>query len=137
MLNSCWLHVDPLLTYYLDSEPTNLCSYSLMLCALQRRIMYKFYFLWFEPTIYDLYLPLSTIISFSGISRAQYLYIISIYQRNKLYNAYFSSIFFSSTISLVQSCFESKTRGCNNIQFLMARTTLAFYYRKNYPSSLH
>ena len=34
----------------------------------------------------------------------------------------------------VQTCFEQHTRGCNNLQFIMARTTLNFYQRMEYPA---
>ena len=36
------------LTYYPDSEPTSLCSFSLMLCAQWRSNKYQFYSLWFD-----------------------------------------------------------------------------------------
>jgi hypothetical protein len=37
-------------THYLDSEPTNLCSFSLVLRDYQRRTKYQFCILWFDPT---------------------------------------------------------------------------------------
>ena len=45
------------LTHYSDSEPTNLCSFSFMLCAQRRSNKYQFLSLWFDLTgvpIYDL-----------------------------------------------------------------------------------
>jgi hypothetical protein len=51
----CGYTCHPTLTRYPDSEPTRFCSFSLMLCALQRSNKYQFYSLWFdliEPTIY-------------------------------------------------------------------------------------
>jgi hypothetical protein len=43
-------HVTPLLTHYSDSEPTSLCSYSLLLCAYQKNSKYQFYMLLFGLT---------------------------------------------------------------------------------------
>ena len=40
----------PIRTYYPDSEPTGLCSFSLMLRAQRRSNKYQFYSLWFDPT---------------------------------------------------------------------------------------
>ena len=37
-------------TYYSDSEPTSLYSYSLRLHALRRSNKYQFYSLWFDQT---------------------------------------------------------------------------------------
>jgi len=38
------------LGHYLDSEPTSICSFSLMLRAKRRSNKYQFYSLWFDPT---------------------------------------------------------------------------------------
>ena len=40
-------------THYSDSEKISLCTYSLMLCVLQRSSKYKFYSLWFDPTGFE------------------------------------------------------------------------------------
>ena len=37
-------------THYSDSEPTSLCSFSLMPHAQRRSIKYQFHSLWFDPT---------------------------------------------------------------------------------------
>ena len=37
-------------THYLDSEPTSLCSYTLVLCTYRRSSKYQFYSLWFDQT---------------------------------------------------------------------------------------
>ena len=42
-------HVDPPKTHNPHSEPTSLCSHSLMLCAYYRSSKYQFNSLWFHP----------------------------------------------------------------------------------------
>jgi hypothetical protein len=44
-----WIDMSPTPTHYSDSEPTRLCSFSLMMCALWRSHKYQFYSLWFDP----------------------------------------------------------------------------------------
>ena len=42
-LTPTWTH------YHHDSEPTSLCSYSLMMCTYRRNNKYQCYYLWFYP----------------------------------------------------------------------------------------
>jgi hypothetical protein len=44
-----WIDMSPTPTHYSDSEPTSLCSFSLMMCALWISHKYQFYSLWFDP----------------------------------------------------------------------------------------
>ena len=44
----CWQTSRSTPTHNPDSEPTSLCSYSLMLCAQWRSCKYQFYNLWFD-----------------------------------------------------------------------------------------
>ena len=41
----------PTRTRYPDSEPTSLCSFSLMLRAELKSNKYQFYSVWFDPTV--------------------------------------------------------------------------------------
>ena len=48
-LNSLHIDMSPTRTHYPDSEPTCLCSFSLMLHVKWRSNKYQFYSLWFDP----------------------------------------------------------------------------------------
>ena len=58
--NSPHIDMSPPRIYYPDSEPSSICSFSLMLYVCRRSNKYQYYCLWFDPTrarTYDL--PLS------------------------------------------------------------------------------
>ena len=96
-------------THYSDSEPTSICSFSLMLRAQWRSNKYQFYSLWFDPNPRLTALEASTVTITTPLTHQSFIFIDRYRHFNKKWRCYSSFMLMYLFYCLILNFYYLKT----------------------------